>query len=167
MKVQSTDIKDFEIIFKRNYQRLCHFAYQYLEDEEEAKDVVNDVFEAAWRNYPQLEKHTMDAYLYTAVRNRCLNHLEHDRVKCRCRDFMAILLEEEETDAEVYEEWIGQIDAACRKMPEKTRYILNQCYFHHKKYKEVAEELQVTTDAVKKHIVKALKILRASVRKDK
>ena len=68
-------------------------------------------------------------------------------------------------DWEDKERTLEKIESVCKELPDKTRYILSQCYFHHKTYKEVASELQITPDAVKKHIVKALKILREAVQK--
>ena len=41
-----------------------------------------------------------------------------------------------------------------------TRHILEECYLHEKKYKEVAAELNISISAVRKHIVKALKAIR-------
>lgn len=46
----------------------------------------------------------------------------------------------------------------------QTRTILEACYFKGKKYADVAEELGISTSAVKKHIVQALKILREEVK---
>lgn len=42
----------------------------------------------------------------------------------------------------------------------QTRRILEECYFHGKRYADVAEELNISTSTVKKHIVQALKLLR-------
>ena len=50
-------------------------------------------------------------------------------------------------------------------LPPKTRHVLEECYFNNKKYKEVADSLEVSTNAVKKHIVKALGLLRERCRK--
>ena len=79
--------------------------------------------------------------------------------------FSELDLLEEEMDWEDRERTLEKIESVCKELPDKTRYILSQCYFHHKTYKEVASELQITPDAVKKHIVKALKILREAVQK--
>ena len=45
-------------------------------------------------------------------------------------------------------------------MTPHTRHILEECYLHEKKYKEVAAELNISISAVRKHIVKALKAIR-------
>lgn len=71
----------FEQLFKKNYSRLCGLAYQYLNDIEESKDVVNDAFEAVWNKFHTLQMDTADTYLMTIVRNRCLNLLEHRKVQ--------------------------------------------------------------------------------------
>ncbi|RHJ90421.1 RNA polymerase sigma-70 factor [Parabacteroides bouchesdurhonensis] len=163
---KQSNMKDFEIIFKRNYQRLCMFAYQFLENVEDARDVVNDVFEQAWKNYSSLKEESVDAYLYSAVKHRCLNFLEHKKVKHRYIEIVSVFQENIETDYEAYEQLIEKINSVCSRLPDRTRYILSQCYFHHKKYKEVSEELGITTDAVKKHIMKALRILRESINKN-
>ena len=67
----------FEQLFKKNYSRLCGLAYQYLNNIEESKDVVNDAFETVWNKFHTLQMDTVDTYLMTIVRNRCLNLLEH------------------------------------------------------------------------------------------
>jgi RNA polymerase sigma-70 factor (ECF subfamily) len=61
---------------------------------------------------------------------------------------------------EEHEHRLEMIAQAVAELPDRTRYILEQCYFEHKKYAEVAESLSVTRDAVKKQISKALSILR-------
>lgn len=46
----------------------------------------------------------------------------------------------------------------------QTRHILEACYFQDKRYADVAEELDISTSTVKKHIVQALKVLRKEVK---
>jgi len=45
-------------------------------------------------------------------------------------------------------------------MGEPTHSILLACYVDGKKYKEVAEMMNISISTVKKHIVKALRIIR-------
>ena len=49
---------------------------------------------------------------------------------------------------------------AMKKLTPYNYHILEACYIHNKKYKEVAEELNVSVAAIHKNIVKALRILR-------
>lgn len=45
-------------------------------------------------------------------------------------------------------------------LPDTTRHVLEECYLNHKKYREVADEMNVCQETVKRHIIKALKLLR-------
>ena len=74
----------FECLFRENYTRLFYHAFSFLNDEEEAKDVVNDVFERVWMNFEKLEfSSSLVPLLYTLVRNRCVSLIRHKKVKER------------------------------------------------------------------------------------
>ena len=58
------------------------------------------------------------------------------------------------------DERLAQLSRAMEKLPDKTRFVLQQCYLEEHTYREVAEMLDITTDGVKKHVVKAFSVLR-------
>ena len=71
----------FHDIFNKYYVTLCLFANQYTEDHDASADIVQDSFAKLW----QIRKdffylHQVKAFLYTAVRNKALNELEHSKV---------------------------------------------------------------------------------------
>ena len=53
-----------------------------------------------------------------------------------------------------------RIHKAISTLTAHTRLILEECYVRRKKYQEVADELNISVSAVRKHIVKALSVLR-------
>ena len=60
---------------------LCLFANQYTEDEEVSADIVQDSFAKLWQIRDDFfYLHQVKAFLYTAVRNKALNELEHSKV---------------------------------------------------------------------------------------
>lgn len=69
---------------------------------------------------------------------------------------------EEEDDTE---ERLSAIRSALDDLSPRTRLVLQECYMQKKKYKEVAEELDISINAVKQHIVKALQSIRKKVKK--
>lgn len=76
------DKRILEGLFRRNYSKMIHLASVLLGDDEEAEDVVQDVFlRVADSDIPPKN----DNYLLTAVRNACLNRIRqmhlHDKVK--------------------------------------------------------------------------------------
>ena len=71
----------FRQLFVEIYPRLLRYAIQLMSDREEAKDIVGEVMEEAWKCFDRLEAETQNAYFYTATRNTCLNRLKHLRVE--------------------------------------------------------------------------------------
>ena len=54
--------EDFEIIYKTYYSRLYYYTFQFITDEENSKDIVNDVFEKIWIQRHELSKLPKLAY---------------------------------------------------------------------------------------------------------
>lgn len=71
----------FEQLYRGNYARLYYYAFRFVADEEACRDIVNDVFEQAWKDREQLQEATAVACLYTRTRNRCIDYLRHRQVE--------------------------------------------------------------------------------------
>ena len=157
----TTKEKEVERIFKDSYTRLYYYALTYVDDGEVCKDIVGDVFEALWQDYETLRSDTLTSYLYTCVKNRCIDHLRRQSVKRRYITFYALDVKDGllTTDREE-EERLARLEKSIEAMPVQRRFVLEECFFHKKTYKEVAEVLGMTTDGIKKHIVTALRKLR-------
>ena len=156
-----TPTHSFEQIYKENYARLYYYAFRFITDEDTCKDIVNDVFEKAWQNFGNLNFETAGAYLCAQVRNRCIDHLRHQQVEEQYADFYRAITEEDmDTSPDEREERLQRIEALIKQLKDPTRTILKECYYENKKYQEVAEEFGISTNGVKKHIMKALKMLR-------
>ena len=147
--------------YKANYARLYYYAFQFISDAETCKDIVNDVFEKTWNLYESLQQETITAYLYANVRNKCIDHLRHSLVKEQYADFYkAITQEEADNDFSEREERIARIEKVIEELTDPTKTILKECYYENKKYQEVADEFGISTNGVKKHIMKALRLIR-------
>lgn len=156
-----TQTYSFEQLYKTHYAPLYYYAFRFITDGETCKDIVNDVFEKAWQNFGKLNPETAGAYLYAQVRNRCIDHLRHQQVEEQYADFYRAITEEDmETSPDEREERIRRMEALVEQLKDPTRTILKECYYGNKKYREVAEDFGISTNGVKKHIMKALKMLR-------
>jgi RNA polymerase sigma-70 factor (family 1) len=162
--------QEFETLFHDYYTRLYYFAYDFVSDIEVSKDIVSDVFTLVWENRAGIDKEKLIGYLFISVRNHCLNHLRKQKTSDDYLNFCLQVIQEEGDDSwEDLESRIAEMTKEINKMPARTRYILEECYYHHKKYKEVAEVLEISSDGVKKHISKAFSLLRShfNVKKSK
>lgn len=161
MQKESKYKYEFELLYKSNYARLYYYAQQFIDDSETCKDILNDVFEKTWNQYESLQTETLIAYLYTNVRNKCIDYLRHSQVESQYADFYRIATQSDvDNNFTEREERLQRIEKVIEEMTDPTKTILKECYYENKKYQEVADEFGISTNGVKKHIMKALRILR-------
>ena len=79
--IKLTDETQFRFIFDKYYISLCMFANQYVEDDALAADIVQECFVKLWQLRDDfMYVHQIKSFLYTSVRNKALNELEHTKV---------------------------------------------------------------------------------------
>ena len=71
----------FEEIYISHYSRMKFFAQEYVILEEDAENIVQDVFMELWENSVLLSSHTnIFSFLFTSVKNRCIDFLRRKTV---------------------------------------------------------------------------------------
>ena len=154
----------FEDLFKSYFQDLMRFVCSYVNDEEVAKDIVHDVFFALLRNKKRLDvSYSMKSYLFTLARNYALNYLKHLRVIAMNEREVSDLLENAGEELGVYEERLNRLNEKLAELPEKQREVLMKCFVEGRKYKDVADEMEISVNSLKTHISRGLKFLRNEV----
>jgi RNA polymerase sigma-70 factor (ECF subfamily) len=170
-KLKKGDIRTLEYIYHMYSLNLVRYAFQFVNDEERAKDVVQEVFYKLWRDRESLHVEvSLEAFLYTCVKNECLNYLKHLKIRRRYASVqkrfreMEIRYYENKIDRNIrMEELQEKIHKVLDALPDKTRAVFKMSRFENKKNKEIAQELAISLKAVEKHITKALKHLRESI----
>lgn len=165
--MESLDARQkFEVVFKSDYQDLTRFVYSYINDEEVAKDIVHNVFLILWRNWEKLDfSRPMRPYLLTLCRNRALDYLKHLRVVNENERGFSEYLQEEE-DTEQYSRRLELVKEKLGQLGKRQQEVLVKCFVEGKKYKEIAQELGISVNSVKTHIVRGLNRLREDVSDD-
>lgn len=155
------DFADFDFFFKEYYAPLYSYAHSLINNWEVSRDIASDAFEYIWKNFDRIEKATAKSYLFIYVRNRAIDYLRHQDIHYAYAEFSQKLYENyTEVEFREQDERMMKIQKVLDGMSPHTRHILEECYLHEKKYKEVAAELNISISAVRKHIVKALKAIR-------
>lgn len=163
--LNNRNLAEVELLYKRYFRQLYLYALTFLDDEEGAKDVVNDAFEKMWVDLQKgnCRQDTLLGYLYRVTRNLSLDILRHHKVHERFVQMkMATENLEDVSNEEVveFETRISKVRQAVFKLPEPDQSILKCCYFKKFTYKQTAEELQLTVNVVHKRMVNAFRLLR-------
>ena len=147
------DKREFETVFRRHYDGMFLLARKMLGDDAESKDVVSDVFARLLDSGKDLRTDTLQSYLLTSVRNRCINLL----VKKQRTQAVVVDLNEETTDRELLDDMYHYID---EQLPPLSQQVLRLRYQQGLKYREIAEALQVSEVTVHNHLSQSLKQLK-------
>ncbi|MCU0418748.1 MAG: RNA polymerase sigma-70 factor [Cyclobacteriaceae bacterium] len=150
----------FEQLFREWFVPLCRFAFRFVPDGDEAKGIVHDVFVSLWEKMEQLPPDThFRSYLYTAVRNRCLNHLRNQRKVVRLEAAEAQAPQTEEVPLET-QELEREIEFAIQTLPEKCREVFELNRKEGLTYAQIAEQLGIAVKTVEAQMSKALAVMR-------
>jgi RNA polymerase sigma-70 factor (ECF subfamily) len=163
--------RTFRAIFIAYFESLEVFAANYVEDQDVAKDMVQEAFTNLWIRRSSLSGNTnLKAYLYQTTRNNCLNYLKRLKVKAKYEkrtldNYNDLLLNYEALvqlnfDAISYNELIEALHLAISELPLKCREVFELSRYDGMKNTEIAEKLNISVKAVEGHISKALKQLK-------
>ena len=152
---------EFEKFYTENYLRFYYYAQTLVFDAEICKDLVNDSFHYLYERIHSFQPQTARTYMYTHVHNLCIYHIRHTQVEGNNREaYLEMVREWNNREHLESEERIRIIMQMIDEMQEPTHTIMKLCYFHKKKYREVAEMVGMTESGVRKQIMKGLDIIR-------
>jgi RNA polymerase sigma-70 factor (family 1) len=155
-------------IYKRYFHLLYVHAYKKLRDEEQAKDVIQDLFTSLWiKRNTNFIGSNLGGYLYTAVRNKIFDLFAHDKVKVNYtlsfNDFISFRTVSD-TDYLIREKQLkAYIEKEIQALSPKMRLIFEMSRKEHRSHREIADILNTTENNVSKQIQNALKILRTKL----
>ncbi|MFT5723963.1 MAG: RNA polymerase sigma-70 factor (ECF subfamily) [Bacteroidia bacterium] len=162
-RLQKKDITAFEMVFKQYYAELCGFANKYVQNPEVAEELVQDMFCGLWDKMERISIQTnLKSYLYSGIRNAAFNYFKHQKVVDKYEQFASVnspISEEASKTLEV-KELQQSILKAMAVLPDKCRQVFEMSRNEHMKYREIADELNISIKTVEIHMGKALKILR-------
>lgn len=152
---------EFESHFRTYFDQLYRLANSMLGDTEESRDVVHEVFAHLWESQPTLEPDKMQDYLMRATCNRCLNLIKHntrfEALRTSYVNELKYSLQSEKFDWELWNQIQNFIQT---EMPPRTQQAMNLCFGEKMSYKEAASRMGIGVDAINKHIVVGLRLLR-------
>jgi RNA polymerase sigma-70 factor (ECF subfamily) len=165
--LKSGDQTAFAEIYERYWTVLFLHARNLLRNNEEAADIVQELFTGLWLKSKSLDlSGSLSSYLYKAVRNRVFDHLKHKKVMNdylkSINDFM---LEEQLISDDLLreKELAAIIENEINALPEKMREVFILSRKQYLSYQQIALQLNISEHTVKSQISNALRILRTKV----
>ncbi|PQA55643.1 MULTISPECIES: RNA polymerase sigma factor [Siphonobacter] len=149
---------------------LYRFVYSIVKSSDVTKDICQEVFLRIWEDRGRLpEISAFKSYLLTAGKNLSLNVLK--KVLSEEKNLSSFVKTYEQTSSSVDDEWQTIeyqrfIQSVLATLPNQSRRVFELCRQQGLSYEEVAAELGVSRNIIKKHMVRSMKVLKIAVEKD-
>ena len=163
----------FERLFKDSYPQMYRMAFSMVEDADDAKDAVSQVFTQMWKGRPNVSEESLSGYLLAATRNQCLHILRQRQLQQQMEEELRQTAEERlrvgalagmSSNVE-REELLCELQQVINdNLTEQDRRVLQLHYEEEMTYQETATVLGISPSAVNKHITRSLAKIRETLK---
>ena len=153
----------FERLFKDSYPHMYRMAFSMVEDADDAKDAVHQVFTQMWKGKPEVSDSQVRGYLLAATRNQCLHILRQRELRRQMEE--ELQREAEKSSNDEHEELMLELQQVIDdNLTEQDRRVLQLHYDEEMTYQETATVLGISASAVNKHITRSLEKIRKTLK---
>ncbi len=163
------DDRAFEAIYEYYWERLFNQAYSRLRNENDTKELIQDLFTELWQKRDTIQIHTsLDGYLQSALKFKIFNHMKAMLVR---EKYASSIKQLKFTMPSQVEEEINYIElntalqAALQRLPAQPRHVYELRYGRGMSYAEIANLMHISISTVEKHMAKALKSIRKQLKR--
>lgn len=158
----------YKILFNEFYPALVQFAFSFINNEEAAKDIVQEIFIRIWEKKVKFENELLlRKYLYLSTQNKCFTYLRDRKVQHYHKQQIIDNYQEQEESNIIHslikEEVYRQLLSSVEQLPPQCKKIC-LLTLDGKKPSEIAKELDLNVETVKKQKKIALKRLQDKFR---
>jgi RNA polymerase sigma-70 factor (family 1) len=161
-----SDSEAFEAIYQRHWRKVYQLALSKVRHAETAEDITQHIFVSLWERRQALDISSLEAYLATAVKYKCISYYEsryHRSIVTGVdtADMYADATTEESVD---HADLTRAVERAMAQLPAKTREVFQLRRLHDHSVREIAERLGISEKAVEYHVTQSLKVMRHELR---
>ncbi|WP_194269479.1 RNA polymerase sigma factor [Oceanihabitans sp. IOP_32] len=155
----------FSSLFTKHAKDLHNFLYYKFGDLLNPKDKVQDAFIKLWQNCAKISPDKAKSFLFTTANNLMLNEAAHQKVVLKHQQIKQKTYTNEDPEFLMQEaEYNEKLQKALANLTEAQRVAFMMNRVEGKRFKEIAELLEISTKAVEKRIYGALKKLRQDIK---
>ncbi len=160
----------FKMLFDRYGNRLYQFSVKYLKDKQDAEDLLSEVFLKIWENRANLRTNSsFQAYLFTIaynnIRQRFLKRYREEKyVRLFAEEYLLDAgKQDDELDFQLFSKTVNEL---IDLLPPRRKEIFLLSYKEEKKIGEIALQLELSEQFIKKQLSLARRFIISKVKED-
>lgn len=160
----------FTLLYDKYSDMLRRFVIKFIKSPDLADDITQEVFMQLWENRTTItDIRSFRPWLFTLAKNRTFNVLKRAAIDDAAK---AEILRHYQVNQSTMErelltkEYLAFIQKVLNTLPPQSAKVFQLCREENKSYEEVAALLGISRNAVKKHMVRSMKVLKGAVEKD-
>ncbi|NIG53840.1 RNA polymerase sigma factor [Chitinophaga sp. Cy-1792] len=166
--MKAGDHEAFTAIYNKYWYPLMQHVMKAVRVYSEAEDIVQELFVSIWKNRDRLEiQHALSTYLFNSARYMAIRNIERNITRS---NYLQRLSDQIDNGGVPSPETLlhmrnleEKIELAILDLPDKMREIFNLSRKEQLSYREIATQLGISEETVRKQISNALARLRSQV----
>lgn len=155
----------FSSIFNKYAKDLHNFLYYKYGELLNPKDKVQEAFVILWENCAKVTADKAKSFVFTTANNLMLNEVAHQKVVLKHQKIKTKMYTNENPEFLMQEtEYMNKLQNALANLTDAQREAFMMNRVEGKRFKEIAEILDISTKAVEKRIYGALEKLRKEIK---
>lgn len=164
LRLQKGDSDAFLELYNQYHPALYHYVLRFVKSPAIAEDVLQDVFLKIWEIRARIDAQlSFKAYLYRICRNSVFKLLKKIAVDENLRVQVMQQFAQSIADADLkvlWQQYEEILHAAVNNLSPQRQRVFRLCREEGKTYEQVANELGISRNTVKEHMVLAMKQIR-------
>ncbi len=154
---------NYKVLFQQFGNKLYQFLYYKFNNEDLARDAMQEAFILLWENCSKVSFDRAKSYVFTVGRNKAIDVIRKEKLHLTISDDNNTIVADEiiEDDSDR----LKRMQEIVAKMPEASREAFLMNRISGMTYIEIAEALEISVKAVEKRMSTALKVIRDELSK--
>ncbi|MFY0255196.1 RNA polymerase sigma-70 factor [Chitinophaga sp. 30R24] len=155
----------FTVIYNRYWEKLLVYVMNAVKVQSEAEDIVQELFVSLWKRRKELSiQASLSTYLYNSAHYMCIRYIEKNITRSNYLEYLASFMAQDITST-IDRKLIGKevamhMETAISRLPDRMQRIFRLSREYNLSYQEIARQLNISEETVRKQIHRALKVLR-------
>ncbi|RAK02959.1 RNA polymerase sigma-70 factor (ECF subfamily) [Larkinella arboricola] len=165
--LQAGDTTAFQTIYRKYWQPLLAVARKKLYSQENAEELVQDLFVDLWERRGTIQIDDLKKYLFGAVKYKVLNHIKALLIRQKYEDFKNAKLADLDCHTEevlAYNDLNKALETGIAHLPDKTRQIFRLNRLENQSVRQISASLRIPERTVEYHIMQSLRSLRSHLK---